>query len=199
MADSDNPNLPARRDDKPSSVQLHGNGLNAGNLIDSAISRLDNDQVKALGVKAAEAVLDLQKRQSQQNMDYVTGRKAVEDHVQTWDALSKQGRTTRQTVTTDVETGAGRMRIESKSGPTCFVATAAYGDWRHPDVVFLRRYRDSVLLESPSGRLFVWTYWRVGPVLARLVAPFPLVRGVTRAALGKLVQWLRTRHAGLWR
>lgn len=194
MANDDDRNLPARTDDSRRSVKLHDNGLRAGNLIDTAISRLDEDQVKALGVKAAEAALDLQKRQTQQNIDYVTGKKVVEDHVETWDALNKHGRTTRQSVTTDVETGAGRMRIESKSGATCFVATAAYGDWHHPEVVFLRWYRDNVLVHSATGRAFTRVYWHVGPQLAKVVAPFPVARRITRGILSRLVSVLRARH-----
>jgi hypothetical protein len=169
-------------------------GLRAGNLIDTAISRLDDDQVKALGVKAAEAALELHKRQTQQNIDYVTGKKVVEDHIETWDALNKHGRTTRQSVTTDVETGAGRMRIESKSGATCFVATAAYGDLHHPEVRFLRWYRDNVLVHSAVGRGFTRVYLCVGPHLAKAITPFPLVRRMTRAMLSRLVSALRALH-----
>jgi len=191
MANDDN--LPAPTDDKRS-MRLHDNGLRAGNLIDVAISRLDEKEVKALGVKAADAALELQKRQTQQNIDYTTGKKVIEDHVDTFDALNKNGRTTRQSVTTDVETGAGRMRIESKSGATCFVATAAYGDWRHPDVEFLRWYRDAVLVDSAGGRAFTSVYRKVGPHLAKLVRPHPKVRNVTRRALGGLVRLLRRRH-----
>lgn len=178
----------------PGSVELHDNGLRAGNLIDQALSRLDPDQVRALGVKAGEEALKLQARQAQQNIDYVTGKKVVEDHIQTWDALNKSGKTTRQSVTTDVATGAGKMRIESKSGATCFVATAAYEDWRHPDVEFLRWYRDNVLAESKMGRAFTRFYWRVGPYLAKLVKPSPLLRQTARAGLSKLVVYLKSRH-----
>jgi hypothetical protein len=53
---------------------------------------------------------------------------------------------------------------------TCFVATAAYGDPRHPEVVALRRWRDQVLVRTPLGRAFVAFYWRVGPLAARHVA-----------------------------
>jgi hypothetical protein len=190
----DDRNLPASSDDSRRSVKLHDNGLRAGSIIDGAISRLDENQVKALGVKAAEAAIELNKRQTEQNIDYVSGKKAVEDHVDTWDALSKNGRTTRQSVTTDVNIGAGRMRIESKSGATCFVATAAYGDWRHPDVEFLRWYRDNVLSSSRGGRAFTRTYWVVGPHLAKLVAPHPRIRVAARAALGRLVRALRARY-----
>lgn len=190
---NDDRSLPARTDGKRP-VQLHDNGLRAGNLIDTAISRLDENQVKALGVKAAEAALELQKRQTQQNIDYTTGKKVVEDHIDTWDVLNKNGKTTRQSVTSDIDTGAGRMRIESKTGATCFVATAAYGDWRHPEVEFLRWYRDNILVTSSAGRTFTYFYWQVGPYLARVVAPYPRVRGITRGLISRLVHVLRARH-----
>lgn len=186
-------NLPSTtRQNAP--VQLHDNGLRASNLIDSAISRLDEEQVRALGIKAGEEALRLQARQTQQNIDYVTGKKVVEDHIETWDALNKNGRTTRQSLSTDIETGAGKMRIESKSGATCFVATAAYGDWQHPDVEFLRWYRDNVLKQSTAGRAFTRTYWVVGPYLAKVVKPSPTLRKWARAVLSRLVQQLQQRY-----
>lgn len=196
MPNNNDRTLPTRIDDRKRSVELHDNGLRAGNLIDQAISRLDDKQVQALGLEAGKEAVRLQGRQQQQNIDYVTGKKVVEDHIDTWDALNKNGRTTRQSVTTDIETGAGRMRIESKSGATCFVATAAYGDWRHPEVEFLRWYRDNVLAKSTVGRTFIRVYWAVGPQLAKLVSPFPLVRRVVRSGLSRLVQVLRSRYGG---
>jgi hypothetical protein len=195
MPNNNDRSLPSRIDDSNRSVKLHDNGLRAGNLIDHAISRLDANQVQALGLEAGKEAIRLQGRQQQQNIDYVTGKKVVEDHIDTWDALNKNGRTTRQSVTTDIETGAGRMRIESKSGATCFVATAAYGDSHHPEVVFLRWYRDSILVNSTAGRAFIRLYWYVGPHLAKLVSPFPLVRRVVRNGISKLVTLLKSRYA----
>lgn len=49
---------------------------------------------------------------------------------------------------------------------TCFIATAAYGDPRHADVVFLRAFRDEWLVHRAWGRAFVAFYWRVGPWMA---------------------------------
>jgi hypothetical protein len=49
---------------------------------------------------------------------------------------------------------------------TCFVATAAYGDPSHADVVFLRAFRDQWLVHRPWGRAFIAFYWRVGPWMA---------------------------------
>ncbi|MCB1354822.1 MAG: CAP domain-containing protein [Rhodobacteraceae bacterium] len=56
------------------------------------------------------------------------------------------------------------------SGGGCFVATAAYGDPSHPDVMALRRFRDERLLGHASGRAFVRVYYALGPKLARVVA-----------------------------
>ena len=193
---NDDRNLPANPADNKRAVQLHDNGLRAGNLIDQALSRLDPEQVKALGVKAGEAALELQKRQTQQNIDYTTGKKVIEDHVDTFGMLEKGGRTTRQSVRTEVNTGAGKTVIESKSGATCFVATAAYGDRHHPEVVFLRWYRDNVLSQSVAGRAFTRAYWSVGPQLAKVVAPNPRMRSLTRSLLSRLVRAMRKNHPG---
>ena len=195
MADDDR-RVPATRDANKGSVQLHDNGLSAGNLIDQALSRLDESQVKALGVEAGKEALRLQARQTQQNIDYTTGKKVAEDHIDTWDTLNKHGRTTRQSVTSDIDTGAGKMRIESKSGATCFVASAAYEDPNHPEVMFLRWYRDQVLVNSQAGRIVTAAYWKVGPSLARAIAPYPRARHIARAAISTLVQALQSRTAG---
>ena len=53
---------------------------------------------------------------------------------------------------------------------TCFVATAAYRDPLHPDVVFLRLVRDNVLVNYALGRIFIAFYWLIGPVLAKPVS-----------------------------
>lgn len=64
-------------------------------------------------------------------------------------------------------------------GGGCFVATAAYGDRLHPEVVALRRWRDERLVRHAAGRAFIRIYRIVGPLLARVVAA---ERGSGRAA-----------------
>lgn len=182
----DNKNLPIKNNElRPS--ELHDNGLRANDLIGQAISRLNKDQVQAIGIEAAKRALDLQERQTRQNIDYVTGKKVAEDHIDTWNTLNKHGKTTRQNVTTEIETGAGRMRIESKSGATCFVATAAYGDPNHPDVMYLRWYRDNILCKSTAGQVFIDIYWNIGPKLAKIVSPYPVAQRAARFLISVLV------------
>ena len=52
----------------------------------------------------------------------------------------------------------------------CFIATAIYGDYDHPQVLKLRRFRDQVLLRSAGGRCSVRWYYRVGPGMAECVS-----------------------------
>lgn len=172
-------------------VQLHDNGLRAGSLIDQAVSRLSQEQANNLMTKAGEEGLRLEVKRAEMNIEYVTGRKVTEDHIDTFKMLDRGGRLTRHSVTTDVKTGAGNMRIESKSGAACFVATAAYGDANHPDVVFLRAYRDQVLTTSKKGIAFIDWYWRYGPKIAKVVGNFGFLRPIARLSIGSIVVVLR--------
>jgi hypothetical protein len=65
--------------------------------------------------------------------------------------------------TTEEDQQEDRQQIVDR---TCFVATAAYRNPLHPDVVFLRFVRDTVLVNYSLGRIFIAVYWIIGPVLA---------------------------------
>lgn len=76
-----------------------------------------------------------------------------------------------------------------QDGPdrTCFIATAAYADPEHPDVKFLREFRDNWLIRRTWGRLFVQFYWFVGPTFARFVVPRPRLASVIKSILCLLI------------
>lgn len=188
---SDTKNLP-RTVSSETAVQLHhGGSQRAGALIDSAMANLSREQVQVLSGKAAEEALRLEVKIREQNIDYVNGKKLVEDHIDTFAMLDKQGRLTRQVVDSTIKTGAGEMRITSKSGATCFVATATYGDQDHPNVRFLRAWRDSYLAHRPAGVAFIDWYWRTGPKLATLVTRVPSLKIASRTVLTLLVLAIR--------
>lgn len=56
--------------------------------------------------------------------------------------------------------------VGSTSKGGCYIATACYGSFDHPDVIVLRRFRDAVLLKSAVGRLVVRVYYGLSPSLA---------------------------------
>lgn len=65
----------------------------------------------------------------------------------------------------------------------CFIATAAFGNSKHPDVLALRRYRDLVLTRSRIGSRIIICYQTVGPIAARFVQPDHRIARVLRAIL----------------
>lgn len=76
----------------------------------------------------------------------------------------------------------------SSTNEACFVATAVYGDYEHPDVRRLRRFRDETLRHAAWGRAFIAWYYRYGPGLAeRLEGRHRLKRGI-RWALAQFVE-----------
>ncbi|MDD2365825.1 MAG: hypothetical protein PHN84_06635 [Desulfuromonadaceae bacterium] len=75
----------------------------------------------------------------------------------------------------------------SGSGSGCFIATAAYGSYLHPQVHLLREFRDDYLLTNASGRAFVKTYYSLSPPLADFISRHTVLRFIARLALTPVV------------
>jgi hypothetical protein len=84
---------------------------------------------------------------------------------------------------------------QAVTGGACFVATCAYGNANHPDVAYLRLYRDHVLSQTAFGRCLISLYYRVGPCLARWMEPYPRLRHLAKLALSRFVKQHRQRMA----
>jgi len=70
--------------------------------------------------------------------------------------------------------------IEKKTADACFVVTATLGDFNHPDVTLLRRFRDVWLGTRPWGRVATRVYYRIGPVIADFIRDRPVLRRWSR-------------------
>jgi hypothetical protein len=187
---TDKKNLPARTsNDDRNALQNSGSGSRS--VLDMATQNLTAEEFAAIRSKALDEKLRMEVEAQQRSIDYQFGTKAAEDHVEAFNMLEKSGKLTSQKIQSDIKTGAGNMRIESKSGATCFVATAAYGDPNHEDVIFLRRYRDDILRLSLIGRIFIATYWKIGPYLAIPVMKIRPFQRTARSMIRLLVKYLR--------
>jgi hypothetical protein len=71
----------------------------------------------------------------------------------------------------------------SEGGGGCFIATAAFGSYIHPQVRVLRAFRDKILMRNRSGRIFVAWYYRNSPAVAAVIAEHPLLRVAVRVLL----------------
>ena len=68
----------------------------------------------------------------------------------------------------------------SSGGGACFIATAAFGSYRAPEVILLQKFRDRILLTSAPGRLFVEFYYRVSPPIADFIGHYDSLKRATR-------------------
>jgi hypothetical protein len=72
-------------------------------------------------------------------------------------------------------------------GGGCFIATATYGKYSHPNVQILRKLRDRYLTTNGFGRIWVDVYYRYSPAAAKLVARNNTTKALVRFILVPIV------------
>jgi len=80
----------------------------------------------------------------------------------------------------------------------CFIATAAYGTPSAEQIDVLREFRDTVLLESIPGSLFVSLYYQFSPPVADFIAGNQLLRTVVREFLIDPIVWVVEAAGYMW-
>ncbi|MUH98446.1 hypothetical protein GNP63_18130 [Aliivibrio fischeri] len=139
-------------------------------ILNNALANLDAKQMNALSEKAAQEALQIQKQEVNRDSLEIRSRKEAEDHVDTFNELSKDGRIAHEVVTKST-TATGSRTITSRSGAAtaksaCFVATSAFEDNNHSTVDDLRIWRDASLRKHRAGQKFITWYYKNGPQLA---------------------------------
>ena len=72
----------------------------------------------------------------------------------------------------------------------CYIATMAYGDYDHPQVLILRNFRDNILLPNYLGRLFVRFYYWISPELVRILNGHERINYMIRKSLDFFIKIL---------
>ena len=77
---------------------------------------------------------------------------------------------------------------QTQSSGGCYIATMAYGDYDHPQVMELRKYRDQVLLKNYFGKLFVKIYYSVSPHLVKKLKNQNQINKLITSLLDRLIE-----------
>jgi len=85
-----------------------------------------------------------------------------------------------------VRRGSYDKQTNKKHG--CYIATAVYGSYECDEVYSLRRFRDDRLSKHYFGRFLIRVYYIVSPRLAGRIGHFPMVKGVIRNLLDRVVR-----------
>ena len=80
-------------------------------------------------------------------------------------------------------------KVSSSGG--CYIATMAYGDFNHSQVLKLREFRDCILLKKAIGRLFVKIYYFLSPKLVRILEDKKRINDLIRYMLDNLIKELK--------
>lgn len=83
--------------------------------------------------------------------------------------------------------GGNRGGSSGGSSGGCYIATMCYGNYDHPQVMVLRDFRDSVLLQHSWGKAFVRFYYRNSPNWVEQLKDKRLINKVIRKLLDKFI------------
>ncbi len=87
---------------------------------------------------------------------------------------------------------AVQKRNSAKSSNNgCYIATIAYGDYDHPQVMILRKFRDEVLDKSVFGKWFIRTYYHYSPKLAERLRNKKIVTNMIRNTLNLFIKLIK--------
>jgi len=87
--------------------------------------------------------------------------------------------------------GGGRTGGSSGGSSGCYIATMAYGDYDHPQVLELRKFRDNVLLQSKFGTYFVKFYYKVSPKMVEIFKNKKNINSTIRGILNLIVKIIK--------
>ena len=85
----------------------------------------------------------------------------------------------------------GRNIRLPKESSGCYIATMAYADYDHPQVIILRTFRDDVLDKSILGKIFIKIYYKYSPKLVEKLNGKKVVNSFIRKSLNQFIKLIK--------
>jgi hypothetical protein len=161
---------------------------NTNDLLGEALKRMSPQKQEEIVAKATDEALRLQVKHKEGQLDHDMASNKLESAVDAARQLGSANAEFSYESEHRSEHGRVNVKVQSKAPPPptlsqrvggCFVATAAYGDFNHPCVIELRKFRDNRLRHHTLGRAFIKSYYKFGPELAKKIENKPLMQSLT--------------------
>ena len=81
----------------------------------------------------------------------------------------------------------------SSSSSGCYIATMIYGDYNHPQVLVLRKFRDDTLAQYSLGRAFIKFYYKHSPRWVTKLEDKKAINRIIKKALNQVINLIKTK------
>ncbi|MCK8043771.1 hypothetical protein MSG37_02650 [Shewanella sp. 1CM18E] len=82
------------------------------------------------------------------------------------------------------------LNKQAERNQGCYIATMAYGDYDHPQVLRLRQFRDQTLAKTKLGCTFIKVYYRYSPLMVEKLKTHKNINKLIKTVLDKLIKIL---------
>lgn len=80
---------------------------------------------------------------------------------------------------------------KNSNNSDCFVATAAFGTPLQHEIQVLRDWRDNTLRYTSTGRKFIATYYKFGPIVANFIRSYPAFKAPVRGVVKAIIRFMK--------
>lgn len=171
----------------------YNQSINWSKVNEAIENSLDWDKVVSL-IQEVIPQKNVDKIKNTQNAAKVTEYKNLVDFVIS--KLSYSGKSKVQYICYWKTTGksspiAGSTDAGGSGSSNCYIATMAYGDCAHPQVLILRQFRDEVLDKSALGKWFIKTYYHYSPKLVEKLKNKKAINIIIRKILNQFIKHIK--------
>lgn len=178
------------------------------NKIKAKLGSNDDTYLKissAIASAAINALVDIINKEQESVSIYGTSaalmlRPKIESAVQTMSVIgtldmTSQCRTYYNNNNNTLSSINRQLQPKPSSSGGCYIATMAYGDYDHPQVLVLRQFRDSYLSQRNWGKKFISFYYANSPRLVETLKDHKRINTLIRRLLDSFVYlWKKTSH-----
>lgn len=178
------------------------------NKIKAKLGSNDDTYLKissAIASAAINALVDIINKEQESVSIYGTSaalmlRPKIESAVQTMSVIgtldmTSQCRTYYNNNNNTLSSINRQLQPKPSSSGGCYIATMAYGDYDHPQVLVLRQFRDSYLSQRNWGKKFISFYYANSPRWVETLKDHKRINTLIRRLLDSFVYlWKKTSH-----